>query len=148
MPHAHASGFPSPSFMHVQSNDRGGQTPALRKKTVLHRRARACPSPSFMHAHSNARGGQTPALREKTALHRRARACPSPSSARPFCRSGSPDPDPFAIRRSQTTEGETHIGTMVRAGETRSHARMASEGPRATGSHRDQEVSPTERIEI
>ena len=51
----------------------------------------------------------------------------------PSCRSGSPDPDPFVIRRSQTTEGETHIVTMDIAGETRSDARMeTSEGPRAT----------------
>ena len=50
------------------------------------------------------------------------------------CRAGSPDPDPFVIRRSQTTEEETHIGTMELAGETRSDARMeTSEGPRATG---------------
>ena len=88
----------------------------------------------------------------------------------PLCRSGSPDPDLFVIRRSQTTEGETHIVTMgsagdrpprygekkrhvtvgrgpvprraAIAGETRSDARMASEGPRATGTSRP-EVSPT-----
>ena len=28
------------------------------------------------------------------------------------CSSGSPDPDPFVIRRSQTTEGGTHLITM------------------------------------
>ena len=33
------------------------------------------------------------------------------------CSSGSPDPDPFVIRRSQTTEVETHIGTMELAGD-------------------------------
>ena len=63
--------------------------------------------------------------------------------ARP-CRSRSPealasmpsDLDPFVIRRSQTTEGETHIVTMEIAGETRSDARVASEGPRATGKSR------------
>ena len=39
------------------------------------------------------------------------------SRARP-CRAGSPaDPDPFVIRRSQTTEGETHIVTMEIAGD-------------------------------
>ena len=48
------------------------------------------------------------------------------------CRSGSPDPALFVIRRSQTIEVETHIGTMALAGETRSDACMASEGPRAT----------------
>ena len=57
------------------------------------------------------------------------------SRARP-CKSGSPDSDPFVIRRSQTTDGETHIMTMEFAGETRSDARMASEGPRATGTSR------------
>ena len=31
MPHAHPSGFPSPSSVH--SNARGGQAPALREKT-------------------------------------------------------------------------------------------------------------------
>ena len=39
------------------------------------------------------------------------------------------DPDLFVIRRSQTTDGETHIRTTEIAGETRSDARMASEGP-------------------
>ena len=56
------------------------------------------------------------------------------------CRAGSSealaslpsDPDLFVIRRSQTTEVETHIVTMEFAGETRSDARMASEGHRAT----------------
>ncbi len=33
-----------------------------------------------------------------------------------LCRSGSPAPDPFVIRRSQTTVGE-HIGTMEIAGD-------------------------------
>ena len=41
----------------------------------------------------------------------RQRAC-----ARP-CKSGSPDPAPFVIRRSQTTDEETHIVTMERAGD-------------------------------
>ena len=41
----------------------------------------------------------------------RHRACTRP------CSSGSPDPDPFVIRRSQTTVGETHIGTMEIAGD-------------------------------
>ena len=39
-----------------------------------------------------------------------------PSRARP-CRSGSPDPDLFVIRRSQTTDGETHIVTTEIAGD-------------------------------
>ena len=47
-------------------------------------------------------------------------------------RSRSPDLDLFVIRRSQTTDGEIHIVTMEFAGETRSDACMASEGPRAT----------------
>ena len=46
-----------------------------------------------------------------------------------LCRAGSPDPDLFVIRRAQTTERQTHIGTMEIAGETRSDARLASEGP-------------------
>ena len=32
MPHARPSGFPSPSCVHAQSYDRGGQAPALRGK--------------------------------------------------------------------------------------------------------------------
>ena len=34
-----------------------------------------------------------------------------------LCSSGSPDPDLFVIRRSQTTEVETHIMTMELAGD-------------------------------
>ena len=55
------------------------------------------------------------------------------SRARP-CKSGSPDPELFVIRRAQTTEAETHIVTMELAGETRSDARMeTSEGPALRG---------------
>ena len=53
------------------------------------------------------------------------------SRARP-CRARSPDLDLFVIRRSQTTDRETHIMTMEISGETHSDARMASEGPRDT----------------
>ncbi len=35
----------------------------------------------------------------------------------PPCSSGSPDPDPFVIRRAQTTAAETHIVTMDLAGD-------------------------------
>ena len=38
------------------------------------------------------------------------------SRARP-CKSGSPNPDLFVIRRAQTTAGETHIMTMEIAGD-------------------------------
>ena len=34
-----------------------------------------------------------------------------------LCRSGSPDPDPFVIRRSQTTEEEKHLLTIEIAGD-------------------------------
>ena len=53
------------------------------------------------------------------------------SRARP-CRARLPDLDLFVIRRSQTTDRETHIMTMEISGETHSDARIASEGPRAT----------------
>ena len=106
-----------------------GQSLALRfaRPPPCHRRARACPSPSF--ASSNARGGQSLALRfaRPPPCHRRAwaLACHTRmregfprhrSRARP-CSSGSPDPEPFVIRRSQTTDGETHIVTMELAGD-------------------------------
>ena len=86
-------------------------------------------------------------------------------------RSGSPDPDPFVIWRSQTTEGETHIVTMERAGDrpprydkktslwasTCFYRHVGPKGPKtpplddaqrggqapALREHRDQEVSPT-----
>ena len=83
----------------------------------------------------------------------RARLCSSGSSE--ALASLPSDPDPFVIRRSQTTDRETHIVTMELAGdspprygdreiagETRSDARVASEGPRATGTS-SPEVSPT-----
>ena len=71
-------------------------------------------------------------MARETRSHARVETCEGPSyrsRARP-CKSGSPDPDPFVIRRAQTTEGETHIMTMEIAAETRSPARMASEKPR------------------
>ena len=49
-------------------------------------------------------------------------ACVQLPDPPPLCRSGSPDPDLFVIRRSQTTEGETNIVTM----------RSRGTGPRAT----------------
>ena len=104
--------------------------------------------------------GLSPALQEKKRYFTVGRGpVPRHRSRARSCRSGSPDPEPFVIRRSQTTEVETHIVTMEIAGETRSDARMASEGPRATikkrflnhrggqalaqWEHRDREVSPT-----
>ena len=99
----------------------GGKTPPL------HRRARAWPSPCSDRAIQRSRGTGPRTTGKKTAIHRRARALAchtrmqagSPrhrSRARP-CKSGSPDPDLFVIRRSQTTEGKTHIVTMELAGD-------------------------------
>ena len=75
--------------MLAQSNDRGGQAPALRAAKILplHRRARACPSPVL--ASSNDCGGNPlgcacgirgpPRYGKKACPRlRRARACPSP----------------------------------------------------------------------
>ena len=64
-------------------------------------------------------GDRPPRYGKKTALHRRAVGKPVPRQrprARP-CKSGSPDPDPFVIGRSQTTDGETNIVTMALAGD-------------------------------
>ena len=64
--------------------------------------------------------GDRPPRYEKNATpHRRAVRKPVPRHrprARP-CKSGSPDPEPFVIRRAQTTAGETHIVTMEFAGD-------------------------------
>ena len=52
--------------------------------------------------------------------HAHASGFPSPSfwcQTASLCRSGSPDPDLFVIRRSQTTEAETHLVTMEIAGD-------------------------------
>ena len=115
------------------------------KSVPCHRRARACPSPA-----SDREAKSVP-------VHRRARACPSPccdldddsvvqerlllirfGSRRsrttergpmspPLCRSGSPDPDLFVIRRSQTTEwGESRPGGLSY------RRRSRGTGPRAT----------------
>ena len=43
------------------------------------------------------------------------------ASVRAACSSGAPAPDLFVIRRSQTTEGETHIVTMELAGDRPPH---------------------------
>ena len=83
-----------------------------------------------------------------------------------LCRSGSPDLDPFVIRRAQTTEGVARaeknaaLYRRTRACPSPSSARPNARGgnplgcadgirgaPRY-GKNRDQEVSPTERIEI
>ena len=103
MPHAHPSGFPSPSSVH--SNARGGLSPALREKTALHRRAWA------LGCHTRIREGSP---RHRFAARPR-HPCSSGSSEALAYLPG--DPDPFVIRRSQTTEGETHIMTMDNAGD-------------------------------
>ena len=61
----------------------------------------------------------------------------------PLCRSGSPDPDPFVIRRSQTTERENEkLGrlhcegqalALRAAGMFKHRGRSRGTGPRATG---------------
>ena len=98
--------------------------PKKKKNGVRYRRARACPSPSF--AHSNDRGGQAPALRERKGFLCEKRP--------PFRVGRGPVPRHAAVYRKL-------------AGETLSDARVASEGPRATGTLKP-EVSPTEYIEI
>ena len=77
------------------------------------------------------------------------------------CSSGSPDPELFVIRRSQTTDGETHIVTMEIAGDRPPRydkkRLLGPKGPKtlpladgqrggqapALREHRDREVSPT-----
>ena len=113
-----------------------------------------------------------PRATEKTARHRRAwalgcrtriragfprhRAC-----ARP-CSSGSPDPELFVIRRSQTTAGETHIVTMEIAGDrpprydekrhpiaiVRAIQRARGTGPCARGTSRPGGLSYGEAIDL
>ena len=65
------------------------------------------------------------ALRKNAFPHRRARACPSPvrldtGRLHHPCRSGSPDPDLFVIRRSQTTE-ERNVPLTVGRGPVPRH---------------------------
>ena len=90
-----------------------------RRKSPFHRRARACPSPAFRPSRTPTIAGDRPPRygRRKSPFHRRARACPSPCldlhGKRPGAARG--------FRAGRTI-----------AGETRSDARMASEGPRAT----------------
>ena len=83
------------------------------------------------------------------------------SCARP-CSSGSPDPEPFVIRRAQTTDGGTHVMTMELAGDrpprygekngTLSFAiirvihRSRGTGPRATGTSRPGGLSYGEQL--
>ena len=149
MPHAPASGFPSPAFMHQTPPFTVGRGPVPR-----HRSGTRPPSPSVgqerlilnlfvirrsqttdrenTYRDDDNRGGQAPALRVSRpppftvglGPSHATRACervplaivhaPDPLS---FCSSGSPDPDPFVIRRSQTTEVKTHIVTMEIAGD-------------------------------
>ena len=78
---------------------------ATEKKRAAYRRARACPSPCC--GPPKTRGGQAPALRAKAGFS--------------------------AMRRSGAGAPELRsLGTRVLAGETRSDARVASEGLRAT----------------
>ena len=94
-------------------------------------------------------GDRPPRYGEKMVLHRSARACRSGSSE--VLAYLPNDPDLFVIRRSQITERRTkktsfvllgpsdlkrHLLTMEIARETRSDARMASEGP-VLREHRD-----------
>ena len=72
-------------------NDRGGQAPALRYRDI------------FFTAGPPSSVGRGPVPRQRP--HAR------------HCSSGSPDSEPFVIRRSQTTEGETHIVTLAIAGD-------------------------------
>ena len=60
MPHAHARGFPSPR------SDRGGQAPALRKKTGPFTVGRGPVPRQATIGQARDRGGQAPALRKKT----------------------------------------------------------------------------------
>ena len=80
MPHAHASGFPSPC------NDRGGQAPALREKTP-----RVTVGRGPVPRHATIAGDRPPRYgRKNAAPSRRARACPSPSFAQSNNRGGNP----------------------------------------------------------
>ena len=106
-----------------------------RQKASLHRRARALAGfhtrrrtgvPRHRVCTRNpTRAGDRPPRYEKItpSFHRRAVGKPVPrhrSLARP-CKSSSPDPEPFVIRRAQTTVGETHIVTMALAGDRPPH---------------------------
>ena len=68
-------------------------------------------------------------------------------------RSGSPDPELFVIRRSQTTERITKKRLLFSSGPNGPKTLSCDDGQRggqapALREHRDREVSPTERIEI
>ena len=82
------------------SNVRGGQAPALRKKTPSLTVGRG-PVPR----HAALAGDRPPPYGEKTpSLHVGRGPVPRHRACTRLCKSGSPDPDPFVIRRSQTTE--------------------------------------------
>ena len=94
---------------------------ATGKNAALSRRARACPSPSSCTRNPTLAGDRPPRYEKKrhpftvgrgpVPRHRSGVRTPHP------CRSRSPDPDLFVIRRSQTTDGETYIVTMEIAGD-------------------------------
>ena len=71
---------------------------------VFHKSVRRALLISISSAHSNDRGGQAPALRQKRHFTVGRGPVPRHRSCARLCSSGSPDPDPFVIRRSQTTE--------------------------------------------
>ena len=118
------------SISSAQSIARGGQAIALRRRNAPFTVGRG-PVPRHRSCTRNpTRAGACPPRYEKItpAFHRRAVGKPVPRQrprARP-CKSGSPDSDPFVIRRAQTTAGETHIVTMDNTGDR----------PRTTGTSR------------
>ena len=93
-----------------------------------YRKARACPSPGLSRAErSRGTGPRATVIRP----HRRARACPSP------CTIAGDRPPRYGVRDFFIIVGRgpvpRHAAVYRKlAGETRSDARMASEGPRAT----------------
>ena len=136
MPHAHASGFPSPALAH--SNDRGGQAPALRKKITppLHVGRWETLSLAMPRALQRSRGTGprttkkiTPALTVgRGPVPRHASRTPTIAGDRPprYEKNNAP----LIVGRGPVPRQRSIAPTI--AGETRSDARMASEGPRAT----------------
>ena len=107
---------------------------------ICHRRARACPSPALgitrdhggnpLGCADGIRGPPRYGIRNGLA-YRRARACPSPSCMNREIARACPSPyRPGTKNARGTAPRATKPKTL--AGETRSDARMASEGPRAT----------------
>ena len=101
----------------------GDRPPRYEKKTVRHRRAWA------LACHTRMRAGSP-----------RHRPC-----ARP-CRSGSPDPDPFVIRRAQTTERGTKKNDARALRSFRSLMSIAAETRKALRSFRSLIVFDMPRV--